>query len=196
VFDDDWSDYIIWALFNLDHNEEAMLIAQERASEGTVWPLFAFLNANDQSESLVRYFEDRWSSLEEFQKSNPAGSSGYTEMADLALAYRRAGNQGRFDEAMAALASANEQSLTQGVQENQFLMVVAAYHAMAGNTETALEWLAQAIDGGLIVSTQISREYPYFRELDGNPEYEAIQSRMIEHLNRERAQLGLEPVST
>jgi hypothetical protein len=48
----------------------------------------------------------------------------------------------------------------------------------------------------LIVSNRISREYPYFRELDGTPEYEAIQQRMIEHLNRERSQLGLEPVST
>ena len=75
-------------------------------------------------------------------------------------------------------------------------MVVAAQHAMAGETEEALKWLAQAIDGGVITSSKISKEYPYFRELDGNPEYEAIQQRMIEHLNRERAQLGLEPVST
>ena len=30
--------------------------------------------------------------------------------------------------------------------------------------------------------------------LDGNPEYEAMQARMIEHLNRERQKLGLEPV--
>jgi len=59
-----------------------------------------------------------------------------------------------------------------------------------------VEWLAQAIDGGFIASNKISREYPYFRELDGNPEYEAIQARMIDHLNRERAQLGLEPITT
>ena len=31
--------------------------------------------------------------------------------------------------------------------------------------------------------------------LDENPEYEAMQARMIEHLNRERQKLGLEPVS-
>jgi hypothetical protein len=66
---------------------------------------------------------------------------------------------------------------------------------MAGDTEQALLRLAEAIDGGLITSTRISKEYPYFRELDGNPEYETIQARMIEHLNHERIQLGLEPVS-
>jgi len=75
-------------------------------------------------------------------------------------------------------------------------MLVAAYHAMAGETGQALQFLARAIDGGLITSAKISREYPYFRELDGNPDYEAIQARMLEHLNREREQLGLEPVST
>jgi hypothetical protein len=48
----------------------------------------------------------------------------------------------------------------------------------------------------MITSSKISKANPYFRELDGNPEYEAIQARMIEHLNNERAQLGLEPVTT
>jgi len=53
-----------------------------------------------------------------------------------------------------------------------------------------------SVDGGLITSAKISKEYPYFKGLDGNPQYEAIQARMIEHLNRERAILGLEPIST
>jgi hypothetical protein len=97
---------------------------------------------------------------------------------------------------MAALGASCERTLAQGMQGSEFLMVVAAYHAMAGDTDQALSRLAQAIDGGLIVSARISHEYPYFRELDGNPDYEAIQQRMIEHLNRERAQLGLEPVRT
>ena len=73
---------------------------------------------------------------------------------------------------------------------------MAAHHDMAGDTGQALQFLARPIDGGLITSAKISKEYPYFRELDGNPEYEAIQTRMLIHLNREREQLGLEPVST
>jgi TolB-like protein len=196
VFDDEWSEYIVWSLFNLDRNEEAAIAARERAARGVVGPLFAFLNASDRSELLVRYFEERWADLDAFQRDIPASMFGYREMADIALAYRRAGNQARFDEAMAALGAACERTLAQGMQGSEFLMVVAAYHAMAGDSRESLRWLGRAIDGGLIVSTRISREYPYFRELDGQPEYEAIQQRMIEHLNRERAQLGLEPVST
>jgi tetratricopeptide (TPR) repeat protein len=196
VFDDHFSDYFVWALFNLGRTEEATLKARESASIGVVGPLFALLNATDQSSLLLDYFEDRWPDLAAFQRDVPAnGLSGYREMADVALAYRRAGNQARFDEAMAALNVASQQTLAQGMRGGQFLLVLAAYHAMAGNNAEALQWLAQAIDGGLVTSSRISKEYPYFRELDGNPEYEAIQARMIEHLNRERSQLGLEPVS-
>ena len=196
VFDDQWSEYIIWSLFNLDRNEEAAITASERAANGVVGPLFAFLNASDQSGLLVRYFDEHWADLAAFQKDVPASMFGYREMADIALAYRRAGNQARFDEAMAVLGAASKQTLAQGMQGGEFLMVLAAYHAMADEADQALHWLGKAIDGGLIVSSRISKEYPYFREFDGSPEYEAIQQRMIEHLNRERSQLGLEPVST
>jgi tetratricopeptide (TPR) repeat protein len=196
VVDDEFSDYVIWALFNRGQNEEATLIAQKRASDGVVQALFAFLNASDQSEAMVKYFEERWTGIDDFQEEIPASVFGYREMADIAFAYRRTGNQDRFDEAMAVLGAANQQSMAQGMQGGALLMVVAAQHAMAGETDEALKWLAHAIDGGVTTSSKISKEYPYFRDLDGNPEYEAIQARMIEHLNRERAQLGLDPVST
>ena len=67
---------------------------------------------------------------------------------------------------------------------------------MAGRNGEALELLATAIDGGRILSARIADAMPYFSELEGDPVYEAIQARMVEHLNRERQQLGLEPVST
>ena len=43
----------------------------------------------------------------------------------------------------------------------------------------------------MIISSKISEEFPYFRELDGDPEYEAIQARMVKRLNDERQKLGL-----
>lgn len=99
-------------------------------------------------------------------------------------------------EAMTILAEESEKSWSQGNKGGAFQLVKAAYEVMAGNIGQALIHIAGAIDGGVIVSAKISKEYPYFRELDGEPEYEAIQARMIEHLNQERKKLGLEPVST
>ncbi len=196
AFDDEFSDNVVWALFNLDKNEEATLIARNRASDGALRPYFAFLNASGQSEALLQYFEQQFSGIEAFEKQYPASVFGYREMADLAYAYRVEGKQERFEQAMATLFAANNATAAQGIRSNDLHMLMAAYYAMAEDQDQALHWLAEAIDGGLITSTRISREYPYFKEFDGNPEYEAIQARMIEHLNRERAQLGLEAVST
>ena len=196
VKDDHWSDLAILANFNLGRHEEAEILARKQAVDGVVAPLFAFLNATDQSGLLIDYFEDRWRDLAAFERAIPAKVFGYREMADIALAYQRAGNTVRFEEAIALLDSASLKAHSEGIKSNRFMMLLAAQHAMVGETEGALTRLAQAIDGGLIISAKISKEYPYFKELEGNPQYEAIQARMIEHLNSERAKLGLEPVST
>jgi len=195
VFDDHWSEIIVPALFNLGRNEEALLVAQQRAANGRVWPLFSFLNDSGQSGLLIDYLEDRWPDLAAFKQDVPANFRGYGEMAEIALAYRRAGNQERFEEAMAILDTAIQQSRSQGIRSQRFLVIMAAYHVMNGDHDQALSLLSEAIDRGLITSTKISRELPFFQELDGNPEYEAMQARMVEHLNRERQKLGLEPVS-
>ena len=196
IFDDNWSGFYVLGLFNLGKHEESRIAAQKQAANGIVLPLFSFLNATDQSEALIEYLEDRWPDLAAFQQSIPAPMWGYQEMAEIALAYRREGNQARFDEAMTRLVSANQESYTQGVRGHSLRMTMAAYHTMAGAYDKALALLNEAIDSGFITSSKISKEYPFFEELDGNTEYEAIQLRMNEHLNRERAMLGLEPVSS
>ena len=144
---------------------------------------------------LIDYFEARWPNLTAFQQDVQATAFGYREMVDVALAYRRSGNEARFEEAMVLLEKASRETLSQGIKSNYLLILLAAQHAMTGDTEQALTHLAEAVDGGLITSAKISKEYPYFRELDRKPQYEAFQARMIDHLNRERAQLGLDPTS-
>jgi len=196
ITDDHVSELMIFALLNLGRNEEAVILAREQAVNGVVRPLFTLLNASDQSELLIEYFEDRWPQLAAFEQAVPAKIFSYREMADVALAYQRVGNTARFDEAMVLLESASLKSLSDGIKSNELLLLLAAQHAMAGDTEQSLIRLAEAVDGGLITSAKISKENPYFRELDGNPQYEAIQARMIEHLNQERAELGLQPISS
>ena len=47
----------------------------------------------------------------------------------------------------------------------------------------------------MVASPRIAEDWPVFSDLEGDPEYEAIQGRMVEHLETERATLGLDPVS-
>jgi hypothetical protein len=72
----------------------------------------------------------------------------------------------------------------------------AAYLALAGDRKGSMDYLERAIKNGLTTTARITREWPYLAPLEGDPRFETIQAYMIEHLNSERAKLGLEPVTT
>jgi len=183
------------AMLHLGRIEEATLLAKKWADAGDVAAYFAFLNATDRSTELVEYLETRWPRLDTFAVAFPSeGYSGWGVMNDVALAYNRAGNQEKFDDALFRVRQAHDQLAGQGLVGNRFMTNEAVWHALAGDRPKALQYLARAVDGGRIFSLRIANDLPAFRELEGDPEYEAIQARMIEHLNRERAQLGLEPM--
>jgi len=185
------------ALRRLGRTEEASILAREYGNQGSIQTWFEQLNRSGQSAKLIAYLEEAWSDLEAFEKEFPSnGYFGYLEMVEIALAYKRAGRQEKFDEAMSRLRAAHDSLITQGLHNIDFFLLEAAYFAMKNDQTEAKRFLAAAIDGGEILSTRISDEMPFFIEFEGDPEYEAIQTRMLEHLNREREQLGLEPVST
>ena len=194
--DEGYRGWKIQGLRRLGRIEEASILANEFAATGNLIPLFKFLNASSRSDELVAYLENRWPDLQKFETDFPSnGYRGYWEMAEIALAYRRAGRQDRFSEAMTRLRNAHDSLIEQGMANPRFWVYEAAYYALADNSAEALQHLAAAIDQGFIASPRITDDLPFFIDLEGDPEYEAIQARMVEHLNAERAALGLDPVT-
>ena len=117
-------------------------------------------------------------------------------MLDVALAYSRAGNQQRFDDALEHVRTVHESLEAQGVNKSIFYLNQARHQALAGDLAASLVYLDHAISSGHIATTKITRQWPALSPLEGDPQFEAIQARMIEHLNNERQKLGLEPVSS
>ena len=155
------------------------------------------LNIAGRSDELITYLEERWPSLNALREDFPPyGAFGDFLMIDVALAYSRVGNQQRFDDALQHVRTTHENLKSQGAKISIFQMNEAAYQALAGDIEASLDYLNRAISQGLITTTKITREWPALSPLEGNPQFEAIQDRMIEHLNNERQKLGLDPVST
>jgi tetratricopeptide (TPR) repeat protein len=187
----------IWALNHLGRIEEASMLAFRRAEErADIGTLFAFLNANGRSDELIAYLEERWPDLAALRADFPSyGGLGDFLMLDVSLAYRRAGNAERFEQALAMASQVHDRLEAEGVDNEVFFMNQAVRWSLAGDLEASLGYLARAIDRGLISSTRIVREWPALEPLEGDPRYEVIQARMLEHLNREREKLGLEPVS-
>ena len=188
----------IEAMTILGRQEEASMLAFKRADElADVSTLFNFLNIVGRSDELITYLEERWPDLDALRADFPAYSGlGDFLMLDVALAYSRAGNQRRFDDALAHVSKVHESLIAQGVQISIFFMCEAARQALAGDLASSMDYLDRAISQGLTTSTPITRQWPMLSPLEGDPRFEAIQARMIEHLNSERKKLGLEPVSS
>ncbi len=197
VADEDESWLPVFALANLGRNEEASILAFKRADErADVGTLFSYLNIAGRSDELIAYLEERWPNLDALRVDFPPfGAFGDFLMLDVALAYSRAGNQQRFDEALEHVRTVHEKLKSQGVKQSIFLMTEAAHQALAGDIEASLDYLNSAISQGLITTTKITRGWPALSPLEGNPQFEVIQARMIEHLNKERQKLELDPVS-
>ena len=186
----------IIALTHLGRVEEASQLAFKRADEqADVGTLFGFLNMVGRSGEVVSYIEERWTDLSALRKEFPPyGALGDFLMLDVALAYSRAGNTQRFDEAMGFVRKSHEVLIEQGVNNNVFLMTHAAYLALAGDREDSLEYLDRAVNAGAVSSARIVKEWPAMESLEGDPRFTAIQTRMMEMVNAERKKLGMEPV--
>jgi len=190
----DWNR--IYALSALGQQEEAMLLAQELAGEGTVHPLISLLDRTGRQRELIDFVESGWTSLDALERAYPYFGSGYGLMLAVARAYAALGNEVRFVDAMARVRAAHDRSNEQGDQDYYFLASEAGYYALAGERDRALNFLAQAVDRGLTWPTRLDEAWPTLRDLAGDPEFESIQARVFERVNTERAELGLDALST
>jgi len=188
----------IYALVFLGRTEEASILAYQRADElADVGSLFTFLNMAGRSEELIAYLESRWIDLEVLQQDFPPyGGFGYFLMIDVALAYSRAGNQERYNDAIERVREAHEGLKTVGISNAVFFMNEASHLALTGQLDGSMDYLDKAMDLGFTTHTRMKLGWPALEPLEGNPRFEAIQARMLEHLNAERAKLDLEPMST
>ena len=172
------------------------MLAMQRAEDfADVATLLNFYNLTGRSQEAVGYIEARWPDLDALERAYPPyGGLGHLMMLDVALAYFRVGNPQRFEDALQRVERVSLDLQEQGIDAPIFFMSEAAHQALAGNLDASLDWLDRAISRGFVSSGRIVEDWPYMEPLEGDPRYEEIQARMIEHLNAERAALGLEPV--
>ena len=188
----------IIAHWQLGHVEEALIEAHKASAEGRYYePYFQVLNASGNSHKLIEFLENGWPDLDKFASNFPFTEDimGYAPLNEIALAYLRSGQPEKAQEALALVYEGQKQLQAQGRNNIQFSMNQAVYFALTGDYETALVHLAASIDGGYIGSTRLTKLWPAFEPLEGDPRYEEIQTRMVDHLNNEREALGLKPVT-
>jgi len=188
----------ILALQMLGRTEEATLLARKEADSGENVSSLIFLLANfGRPDDAIRFFEERWTSLDAYEKDYPPlGRGEVGTLLDIAYAYGAVGKQDPFDEAMRHARAALDALDEAGIKQNFVEFLKALYYTLAGDREQALSLISTAVDEGLVFPARLSIGNAALQVLEGDPKYEAIQKRMFEHLNAERAELGLEPLST
>jgi TolB-like protein len=186
----------VYALLHLGRNEEATILAYQWANGGEdPEPLFETLIRNEKYDELIAYLEQRWPDLNSLENSFPPRFGwGHPNMIYAAQAYRHTGNQAKFDLAMSLLRTALEQQASIGADSGAFHGQKTQYWMLADDHDKALDSLQKYADKGGWATPRLSDDTSLLKALEGLPRYETIQAQMLEHLNSERAKLGLEPV--
>jgi len=186
-----------WALALLGRAEEASIITTKIAASGEdVSSHVRFTVMAGKNSEAIDFFETRWPDFESFERDFPlTGFANFLPYADLAQAYLAVGNEGRFQQTMARFRAQLDALEKIGLDFYYMNFMEAVYFTLAGDHESALANLQLAVDKGYLGYPRISTEWVQFKPLEGDPQYEAIQARMVEHLNAERTKLNLGPMT-
>jgi TolB-like protein/Tfp pilus assembly protein PilF len=181
------------ALYFFGRKDEAIALAREHADGGDPDSLFYMLVIENREKELVDYLEERWPSLAAFAAENPGNDNGYDLMINVAIAYRRTGNDARADEALELFDRRITQVEKEGVDNFLLDTSKASYLAMQGDIDGALALLKSAVDEGLSASVDPLKIYPEFEILEGDPRFDEIKAGMLDNLNYNRRILELPP---
>ncbi len=186
------------ALSRLGRTEEALIFGHEAASKGQFpGPYFQALVENGRYRDLVEFVEARWTDLAAFKNDFP-GARGYggMSMGFIAESYGRIGNEEKFKEAVDRARAGHDRSLAEGADNSILTFARAHLAVLVGDYDSALSLLERAFAQGLVIDLVNPTAWPAFQPLRGKPRFEAAKTQMLEHLNAERSELGLEPLRT
>lgn len=175
------------ALSRLGQPEEALIIGYKATGEGqNPTGYFQVLVENGRFAELIRVFESRWPSLDNYSR-DWRGRSGYGNfaMGFIAQAYREVGNEALFKDAMRRLKSSLDAQLSEGASNWVLSWSQAHYAVLAGDYDAAIGFLEKSFQQGGYLDTENETAWPVFKPLNGDPRYEAAKAVMSARLTEE-----------
>jgi tetratricopeptide (TPR) repeat protein len=190
-------EFRVYGLMRLGRSDEALQLARELAASRPRLEILRVLLSRRQYGELLEYVESRWADLDAFEADFPErdGWNEHNYFGIIAYAYQRTGNDEMFQDALRRFAAALDYQRQIGASNRTFTFAEAMYAVLAGDHDTAHLKLARAIEGGVSFDPDLTNTWPMFAALEDDPGFQATMKRMLDHLNSERAKLGLGPVT-
>jgi hypothetical protein len=184
------------ALLYLGRTEEATMASRTWLQRSAIPDvLIQTLAHSGQFEALMELVESRWDSLEQLERESQSGLGfGQWSLLYVAWACRSLERDACFAEAMQRVRAENDRQIAAGIGWPIFWLMDAQYWMLANDQDRAIELLARIADWNWVFGPRIARMYPLFKPLEGDPRYEAIQRRLLEHLNGQREKAGMAPI--
>ena len=186
------------ALSRLGRTEESLIDGFSAVGDGARpnW-YFQALVENGRYQDLVDFVEARWTDLAAFESDFPERNGfGAWTMGLVAEAYARLDREEMFQAALTLARTSNDKSVSEGLDNSYLSGARAQVAALAGDYDSAITLLERAFGQGMVLDLTAPAAWPVFKPLHGDPRFESTKSQMLERLNNERADLGLEPLST
>jgi TolB-like protein/Tfp pilus assembly protein PilF len=184
------------ALDLMGRTEEGDMLTAELAANGDIAPLVRHLYMSGQHRKLADWVASNWPNLDDLERAYPGDDYGYELMINLAGAYARLGLTESFADAMRRVRAAHDRALGQGTLAPNLQLAEGRYYALAGDGDRAIAHLERAVELNLMRGVPLHLLHPDLEALRGDPRYDALEARMAEHVEAERAAVGLEPLRT
>lgn len=182
------------ALDYLGRRDEAFDLVETIQGANGIGRQFVLLNRSGRSQELVDFFEERWSNIDSYAVDYPVRGQADFIMVDIAVAYQRVGNKERYERALTYVEEWVSKLSDAGLDNFYFRQGRAEYLALAGNYEAALDELEVAVEQGFMTYPDLATKHAVFTPMRGWPRLAAIEAAMVENINRERTELGLDPI--
>jgi TolB-like protein len=182
-----------YALYEVGRKEDAFELAYQQATTGDPGNFFYLLLRDSREQDLINFLEERWPSVGALSDEHSGGDFGYGLMQDVALAYQRAGNQERADEALLLVDRRMTHLADEGIENFAFTANKAIHAAMLGDKDAAFEYLLEAVEKGWIAGGDLAEQVPQFAAIADDPRIDDIEVIMLATINRDRGVVGLPP---
>jgi TolB-like protein/Tfp pilus assembly protein PilF len=190
-----WAEGHAWIGLGRDDEGLAAIRARSEGSPGdfvATWGLIHGLALAGRHQELLDWVAERSTSAARLNTTVPYDFSNGGTLAPLAVAQRATGRNAELAATLDYWGSVLAFLEENGFANSEFAFAQAAFHALSGQRDQALERLSVAIDRGH--RDPLLFRSPPFEPWWNNAEFGALVDRNMVLINEERAKLGLEPL--